>query len=232
LDQLMREWMRETTEIGGRNLVWASILALFTSFFLSMALAFVYRLTHRGLSYSVSFVHTIIVMGVTVSVIMVLIGSNLARAFALVGALSIIRFRTAIKDPRDVAFIFMAMAAGMACGVGYYVIGLVFTLFVCPMTWFLYRFEIGSMPSSEVLLKVDRPSSVDYHHAFDEVFYRYLRDHSLLSVETIRGGELLELVYSVHFKRGADEGAFVDALRAVNMNHRVVLLTGAQNVAA
>ena len=210
--------------------IWQVALVIVTSFVLSMMLAWAYKQTHRGLSYSVSFVHAMIIMGVTVSIIMLIIGSNVARAFSLVGALSIIRFRTAIKDPRDVAFIFMTMAVGMACGTGFILLGAAFTLFAIPMVYFLYRFDIGSMPTSEVLLKVHLPDGVDYHTAFDQVFLRFLRDHALLSVETVQGGTALELVYSVHFKADVDERQFLDGLRAVNRNSKVALLTGQQNV--
>ena len=216
--------------IAGQPTFWGVVLAIVTSFFLSLILAYLYKNTHRGLSYSVAFVHTMIIMGVTVAVIMEVIGSNIARAFSLVGALSIIRFRTAIKDSRDVAFIFMTMAVGMACGTGFYWIALVFTLFMCPAIYFLYRFDIGSMPTSEVLLKVHLPESQDYHQVFNAAFYEHCSNHTLLSVETIRGGTLLELAYSIHFKPDHDESAFLSQLRTINGNNKVALLTGQQNV--
>lgn len=225
--------LRDTSAIGsdrGMPGMWEVLVAIAISFFLSMVLAYLYKSTHRGLSYSVSFVHTMIIMGVTVAAIMEVIGSNIARAFSLVGALSIIRFRTAIKDPRDVAFIFMTMAVGMACGSGFAWIALLFTLFICPAVYFLYRFDIGSMPSSEVLLKIHLPENQDYHQVFNAVFYRYCSSHSLLSVETVRGGTLLELVYSLHFKSDVDETAFLSDLRAINGNQKVALLTGQEHV--
>lgn len=216
--------------IGGEPGFWGVVLSIGASFFLSLVLAYLYKNTHRGLSYSVSFVHTMIIMGVTVAVIMEVIGSNIARAFSLVGALSIIRFRTAIKDSRDVAFIFMTMAVGMACGTGFFWIALVFTLFMCPAVYALYRFDVGSMPTSEVLLKVHLPESQDYHQVFNAVFYEHCADHTLLSVESVRGGTLLELVYSLHFKPDHDENAFLTQLRTINGNNKVALLTGQQHV--
>ncbi len=225
----MEEWFRQGP-VGGEVTLWGSILSLVMSFVLAMIMAYTYKQTHRGLSYSVSFVHTIVIMAVTVSIIMVIIGSNIARAFALVGALSIIRFRTAIKDPRDVAFIFMAMAAGMACGTGFHLIAVAFTLFTCPMIYFLHRFDIGAMPTSEVMLKVHLPENLDYHTIFNELFYRRLSAHTLLSVETVHGGTLVELVYSIHFKDPGQEQPFLDEVRAINGNHKVALLTGQQNV--
>ena len=230
MDRWLDEMLRDTGAVGGTFTFWDALTALLLSFFLALSFVWVYKQTHRGLSYSVSFVHTIVIMSVTVSVIMLIIGSNLARAFALVGALSIIRFRTAIKDPRDVAFIFVAMATGMACGVRLPAIAVMFTLVMCPMIYFLHRFNIGAMEVSEVLLKIHVPENLDYERALEPVFYEHLTDHSLLSVETIQGGTLIELVYSVQFK-GRDQRSFLDAVRAVNGNQRVSVLSGAQNVA-
>jgi uncharacterized membrane protein YhiD involved in acid resistance len=229
LDELIKEALRGTAVEGGFTL-WEVLAALGLAFFLSLAVAYFYRETHRGLSYSVSFVHTMILMGVTVAVIMLIIGSNIARAFALVGALSIIRFRTAMKEPRDVAFIFITMAIGMAAGTGFYMAAIVFTIAICAMTYTLSRFDVGAATASEILLKLHLPENLDYHDVFNEVFYEHLRDHSLISVETIRGGTLLELVYSISFKAGAQETSFLDSLRAINGNNKVALLAGQENV--
>ncbi len=87
---------------------------------LTFVLAHVYRQTHRGTSYSQSFLVTMFLMAVTTSVVMLIIGSNIARAFSLVGALSIIRFRTAVKDSRDTGYLFAAMVVGMGCGTQFY----------------------------------------------------------------------------------------------------------------
>jgi hypothetical protein len=209
---------------------WEVLVGLVLSFALCLVLAYFYRQSHRGLSYSVSYVHAMILLGVTVSVIMLVIGSNIARAFTLVGALSIIRFRNPIKDSRDVAFLFVAMAIGMAVGTGFYVTAVMFTLFISFVAYALTRFEIGSVARREVLLKLHVPAVFDYHTALNEVFYRALREHALLSVETIQNGAMLELVYSVEFKRGAAEGAFLQELRGVTQGGRVTLLTGQENI--
>ena len=206
------------------------LLALGVSLFCSLILAYVYRQTHRGLSYSVSFVHAMIIMAVTVTVIMMIIGSNIARAFSLVGALSIIRFRTAIKDPRDVAFLFMTMAVGMSCGTGYFWIGLGFTLFAIPMVFFLHKFQIGAMPTSEMLFKAQVPEGSDHAKMFAEVFYKFTVEHSLLSIETIQGGTRLELVYSIQTKQGVKEAELLEELRKSAGGGKVALIVGQQNV--
>ena len=230
MDEWLNEILRDTSAVAGTFTVWDVLLSLFLSSALSLALVWTYKQTHRGLSYSTAFVHTIVIMAVTIAVIMLIIGSNLARAFALVGALSIIRFRTAVKDPRDVAFIFTGMAIGMACGVRLPGMAIIFTLFICPLIYFLHRFDIGSKTTSEVLLKIHVPENLDPDKALEPVFYQYLLDQSLVSLESIQGGTLIELVYTVHFKPSAEQRAFLDAVRAINGNNRVTLLTGAQKV--
>ncbi len=229
MDELIREMIQSTSAGGGFQL-WEAMIALALSFFLCLVIAYFYRETHVGLSYSVAFVHSMIIMGVTVSVIMLIIGSNIARAFALVGALSIIRFRNAVKDSRDVAFIFVTMAIGMATGTGFYLAAVVFTLFMAAIVYFLHRFEVGAVTSREVLLKIHLPAGLDYNEVFDGIFVRRLREHALLSVETIRDGSMLELVYSVELKRGTDEHNLLEELRAVTDGGTVALLPGHENV--
>jgi uncharacterized membrane protein YhiD involved in acid resistance len=225
VDQLLRE------AAGGDAFgVGEVLIALGLSFALSLMLAYFYRQSHRGLSYSVSFVHAMIILGVSVSVIMLIIGSNIARAFTLVGALSIIRFRNPIKDSRDVAFIFVSMAIGMSVGTGFYLTAIVFTLFACFMVYFLSRFEIGSTKRREMLLKVQVPRAAEYGTLFNELFYQHLREHALLSVEPLRERDELELVYSLEFKPRVDEAGFLAEVRRLASGGRVALLTGQENI--
>ena len=85
------------------------ILNLILAFFLGFIISLIYKKTHKGLSYSQSFVLTNIFLAVIVAMVIMVIGNNLARAFALVGALSIIRFRTVVKDTKDTAYIFWSL---------------------------------------------------------------------------------------------------------------------------
>lgn len=226
----MDEFLRQITAGGDTFGLWETIIALSLSFVLCLILAYMYRQSHRGLSYSVSFVHAMIILGVTVSVIMLVIGSNIARAFTLVGALSIIRFRNPIKDSRDVAFIFVAMAIGMSVGTGFYLTAIIFTLFTSFMVYSLTRFGIGSTSSREMLLKVHVPSELDYHSTFNEIFYRSLREHALLSVESLRDGELVELVYSIELRPSVSEVEFLNSVRSLTQGRKVALLTGQESI--
>ena len=97
---------------------------------IGVLLSIVYRLTHTGLSYSQSFSQTVVFVALIVAIVMMVIGGSLARAFALVGALSIIRFRTVLKDTKDMAYIFGALALGMAAGTSNYFLAVAGTIVV------------------------------------------------------------------------------------------------------
>lgn len=92
------------------------LISLFLAFFIGFFIVFVYRITHRGLTYERSFLVTMVVMSPIVALGMLLISSNLALSLGLVGALSIIRFRTVIKDTRDMVYLFWTIAVGLGCG--------------------------------------------------------------------------------------------------------------------
>ena len=102
-------------------------------------------------------IFTIVIMGTVVSLIMLIIGSNLARAFALVGALSIIRFRNAVKESRDVAFIFMAMAVGMACGTRFYFMAIFATFAISVFIFIMYKLNLFAKDVRERILIIQVP---------------------------------------------------------------------------
>jgi len=198
------------------------------SFLLTLVIAWVYQITYKGVSYTQSYVHTLIMMSMIVSIIMLIIGSNIARAFSLVGALSIIRFRNAVKDTRDVGYIFFAMAIGMACGTRFYLLAIVATFVISFILWGMTTLNLFAKDVREQLLKVRLQGDMPYERLFDPVFSRYLNRFNLIAVETVQAGLLTELVYGIEFKRNANAQAFMEDLRKLNHNNKVVLLTGHQ----
>jgi hypothetical protein len=106
--------MEDTPVSGGPFNAQTVLLSLLLAFVLGQVLAWVYYMTHSGLSYSRSYVQSLILITVVVSMVMTVIGNNIITAFGLMGALAIVRFRNVIKDTRDIAFIFCALVVGMA----------------------------------------------------------------------------------------------------------------------
>jgi hypothetical protein len=130
------------------------LVGLTLSTLLILGLVQTYRATHRGTIYSASFLQALFVLGACTTLIMLVIGNEIARAFSLVGALSIVRFRTAIKDPRDVGFVFAALAMGMACGTGFYYQAILFTLFLCGLLLLITRLNVGRAEANEAIVRV------------------------------------------------------------------------------
>ncbi len=129
-------------------------MSMVMSTLLTFVIAHVYRQTHRGTSYSQSFLVTMFLMAVTTSVVMLIIGSNIARAFSLVGALSIIRFRTAVKDSRDTGYLFASMVVGMGCGTQFYLASISLTAFVSALMLALYVADYGIKTKLESIVRI------------------------------------------------------------------------------
>lgn len=206
------------------------IFTVVLSFVLSLVIGWIYKITHKGTSYAQSYVHTLVLMSMVVAVIMLVIGSNIARAFTLVGALSIIRFRNAVKETRDVGFIFFAMAIGMACGTRFYLMAIYATFMISFLLWALTKFDMFAKDIKEQILKVRFPGDMPYDTLLEKVFTKYLVRADLITMETVQVGMLTELVYSIEFKRGADPQAFMTELRKVNDNNKVTLITARHEV--
>ncbi len=194
---------------------------LFLSFVLSVIVAKVYQLSFRGASYSPSFMQTLVISGMVVGVIMLIIGSNIARAFTLVGALSIVRYRNAVKDPRDVAFIFLVMAVGMACGTGFYVIAVTFTSVVSAAVLLLSYLNFGERADEERVVRIEAPAGNDLEGKFDDIFRAHTRGFSLLSMARTRMGTEMELTFAITVNRGFKAQKLIDTLGQVNNQLRV-----------
>lgn len=206
------------------------VLVIVLSFVLSLIIASVYQTTYKGVAYTQSYVHTLIMMTMVVGVIMLIIGSNIARAFALVGALSIVRFRNAVKDTRDVGYIFFAMAIGMATGTRFYLLAIIATVVISFILWGLATFNLFAKDIREQILKIRLPADMPYETLFDAVFARYLRRFNLIAVETVQAGTQTELVYGIDLKRQQEAQDFMTELRKLNDNNKVALLTGHHEV--
>ena len=129
------------------------LINIIAAFAIGLLLSVTYRVTHKGLSYSQSFSQTVVFVAVIVAIVMMVIGGSLARAFALVGALSIIRFRTVLKDTKDMAFIFGALALGMAAGTSNYFLAAAGTALLILIAFFLYKTNFGAIYKSEFILR-------------------------------------------------------------------------------
>lgn len=202
------------------------IVVLLLSFILTSLIGWVYQVTHRGTSYTQSYVHTLVLNGMIVAVIMLVIGSNIARAFALVGALSIIRFRNAVKETRDVGFIFFTMAIGMAIGTKFYLLAVVAAVVISLIVLIMTRFNWYARKVVNQILKVEVPNDLPFDNAFDALFLKYTNTSELISVDSVHSGMLTELTYSVGLKKDNKIQEFLADLKRLNGNNKVSLIAG------
>ncbi|HLQ72633.1 MAG TPA: DUF4956 domain-containing protein [Bacillota bacterium] len=198
-----------------------SFIAIILSFILTLIVTRVYKLTYRGRDYSQSFIHTVIIMGVVVSVIMIAIGNNIAVAFGLVGAFSIIRFRSAMSDPKDIAFIFFGMAAGILCGLGFYLIAIAFTITLSILIYVLYVTDYGKKTGADRLLRIKIPENLQYDGLFDDIFDELLSDRALMRVSTTNLGTMITLEYEIVMKENVSDQNLIDKIRERNANLNV-----------
>ena len=202
------------------------VISLLLSFVLCAAVGWVYQITHRGASYTQSFVHTLVLNGMVVAVVMLIIGSNLARAFALVGSMSIVRFRNAVKDTRDVGFIFLTMAIGMAVGTQFYSLAVITAVIVSLIIVIMTRFNWFARRHVSQILRVQVPNDVEFDKFFDKLFLKYTSSSELISVDSVRSGTLTELTFSVGIKDQSKGMEFLSEIRRLNGNNAVSLITG------
>jgi uncharacterized membrane protein YhiD involved in acid resistance len=213
-------------DLTGEFTVIDVVICLLLSFLLSAMIGWVYKITHRGASYTQSYVHTLVLNGMIVAIIMLVIGSNIARAFALVGSLSIIRFRNAVKETRDVGFIFFTMAIGMAVGTKFYLLAGIAAVVISLVILIMTRFNWYSRRVVSQILRVQVPNEAAYDTLFDKAFLKYTSTSELISVDSVHGGLITELTYSLGLKKESKVQEFLSEIKQLNGNNRVTLIAG------
>jgi uncharacterized membrane protein YhiD involved in acid resistance len=216
-------------DLTGEFSVLDVVIVMVLSFVLSAFIGWIYKQTHRGTSYTQSFVFTLVINGMVVALVMMIVGSNIARAFSLIGALSIIRFRNAVKETRDVGFIFFSMAVGMAVGTKFYFLAVVAAVVISLMILLMTRFNWFAREMASQILRVQVPNGVPFDKLFDTPFLKFTSSSELISVDSVHSGMLTELTYSIGMKKSSQIQEFLTEIRNLNGNNKVTLIAGYNN---
>lgn len=198
------------------------LLTIGVGFLLGLLISFVYIKTGKNGTYNQSYVLTLILVTIVIGVIIIMVGNNVARAFSLAGAFSLIRFRNAPAESRDIAFVFFAMAAGLGCGVGLHIYSAIFVILVTAIIFLVYKLNYGTFEGK--ILKIVIPEDMSYKGVFDEVIDKYTVSNNLAKVRTTALGTLYELVFHVVTRADIDEKAMIDEIRCLNGNLEVSLI--------
>ncbi len=189
--------------------------SLLVAFVCGFTISLVYRWTYRGASYAPTFVRSMIFLAMITAVVMLVIGNNLARAFGLVGAMSIIRFRTAVKDPQDIVFIFFALATGLAAGVGMHMTAIVSTLVISLIIILVSKSNYAVLHKQSFLLTLSYADEHNDDASYLPILRTYCKRHKLINIRSVDHGEGLDLTYYVDLRKSSERAALTKALVAL-----------------
>lgn len=186
--------------------------ALCIAFVLSMIIANVYRWTHQGFSYQRSFIHTLVLVCIVISIMIMAIGNNMARGLGILGAMAFVRFRTPIRDPRDIIFIFCSLAVGVSCGAQVFMVAILGTLFFSATAIFLAWSPFASRREFEGLLRFMLPAESRAQSALPAIFSQYCTTAEMIATREAIQGEVLEFAYQVRLIDPSYKVDLVDAI--------------------
>lgn len=214
-----------TTEFSAATV----LINLILSLLLQLVIVYIYKKTHRGLSYSSSFVFTFIIVGVIGTVVMMVVQHNIARAFGLLGAFSLIRFRTILKETRDIAFLFFALAIGIAVGTNNYVIALMSAVIISLAIWLFYKYNLGHMKDGLGHVLTFNVSGEDVPiEDLKSVIGSKANSYELLQIRS--HGEITRYVFAVRPKSDTDLSNLMSELRKRSSVADVEFITGERGV--
>lgn len=173
--------------------------------------------------YTKNFVITLAILPVLVQSVIMLVNGNLGTGVAVLGAFSLIRFRSVAGGAREITSIFWSMGIGLATGMGYVSYTTVFSIAVALFLFVIYSSSFGNQKTAERELKITIPEDLDYPSLFDDIFENFAYSQRLDSVRTTTMGSLYELRYILLLKNQAQEKALIDAIRVRNGNLPIVL---------
>lgn len=201
------------------------LIVLMSAVILGLGIGFVYIITHKKEGYSSSFPITLVMLPVIISIIILLVGNNVARAFSLAGAFSIIRFRSAPGNPKDISYVFFTLAVGLALGMGYVGYAVIFTVILCAVMIILEYVGFGIEKGNIMKLKITIPEDLNFDKIFDDLLDENSSNWRLINVKTRDFGALYELTYRLSLKDEVNQKKFIDALRTRNGNLNISLTT-------
>lgn len=205
--------------VEGTLSIQTALICMVVSILLGLVMAFAYMIQGK---YTKQFVITLVILPVLVQTVIMLVNGNLGTSVAVMGAFSLVRFRSLPGSARDISAIFFAMVVGLATGMGFVSYAVIITVLVCIIMVVLSKSKLGETKEEEKDLRITIPENLDYSEIFDDLFEKYAKIHSLNRVKTTNMGSMYELSYSVVIKSDSTEKEFIDELRCRNGNLPIV----------
>jgi len=224
--------MNQLFTLTGATLDYPLPIVIFNILFallLGMIMGLVYKKNHRGLSYSSSFVFTLVLLTGAGSILMMIVGNSLARAFSLFGAFSIIRFRTAVKEAKDIAYVFISLIIGMAAGTNNYAIALVSIILMISAITIMTKHRFGEITTSSHLLSFHFPTSKATTSIL-KIINKYARTHQLANLTSFKQEKQIEFAYNIKFLTGVKTSEFIKDLQKIKDIDNIHLVSLEENL--
>lgn len=181
-------------------------------------------LTHKYTSkYNKNFLTTISVLPLLVQIVIIMVNGNLGTSVAIVGAFSLVRFRSLPGTSKEILSVFFAMAIGLITGMGHITFAIITTILGCAILLLFAKMPLYNKNKYEKILKITLPENLDYTSVFDDVFAKYTKSVELEKVKTTNMGSLFDLSYRIVLKKDINEKEFIDDLRIKNGNLKIIL---------
>ena len=186
-----------------------------TSLICGIIIAVAYSIKNKC---SRSFATTLIMLPAIVELVIILVNGNIGAGVAVAGAFSLVRFRSAAGRGQEITSIFLAMAVGLATGMGYIGVAILFTLVISAINLILNVTKLGATDENHRVLKITVPENLDYEGKFEDIFNKYLSNYTYEEVKTSNMGSLYKITLSVALKAGVSTKAMLDEIRTRNGN--------------
>lgn len=218
----MLKTILETTSTEGLNTKDA-LICIGVALVLGLIISTIYIISDRKKRISTNFAITLVILPAVVAIVIMLVGSNVARAFSMAGAFALVRFRSVPGDSKDIASVFFTMAVGLSAGLGYVTFAAIVTVVIGLVYLLLMITGYGVVKNIEKTLKITIPENLNFNGTFDDVFKEFTNNFTLDRIRTTNLGSMYELTYLVTVKKDIDEKKFIDELRCRNGNLNIIL---------
>ena len=190
----------------------------------SIILGIIIALVHKNTSkYSKNFLITLGILPLLVQAVIMLVNGNLGTSVAILGAFSLVRFRSLPGTSKEILSVFFSMTVGLATGMGHLVFAIITTVIGCAILLLLNKVTLFDKNKQEKILKITIPENLDYTSVFDDIFNEYTKKVELEQVKTTNMGSMFDLSYRVVLNKDINEKQFIDDLRVKNGNLKIIL---------
>lgn len=199
----------------GAMTIWSFLSSFFAAVILGVGSAYAYKFKNV---YNKDFIFTLAILPPIVSVVISLVNGNVGTGIAVLGAFSLIRFRSAPGGAREISAIFISMAIGLATGMGYLLFATAFTVLISIVSVIFVQIRFGQMSGSMKQLTIVIPEDLDYYNTFDDIFEKYTSSVELFNIRSTDMGSLFRLKYIITVNDEAEEKQMIDEIRTRNGN--------------